>query len=237
MTIQPTRRAVLFNDIVQDYGATFICDAIARYVVKFKNPSLSWNQVEAQSVHVKLPFHKLQIYHKMKLWLGNDMHHRLSSDEFDVVCACCSRLNKYDHEISGCFDTVLVNDGTGEFVGVKGYRVTQVRLIFSFSPRVLSILFPHSTNVPKYFAYVEWFKAFENAPRSNHLLYKIKRSTRQGDRLASVIPLENIDRSVHLIPNFGAIVPHEWTCDNVLENCDTFYVNSFASRYNYHTTV
>lgn len=237
MTKRPTRRAVHFNDIVQQYGATFIRDAIARYVVKFNNPDLSWNQVETRASYVNLLFQKLQIYHKVKLWLGNNMHHRLSSDEFDVVHAKSSHKNKYGQDIPGRFDTVLVNDGTGEFIGIKGYRVAQVRLIFSLPSHVISGLFPGHTDIPKYFAYVEWFKAFENAPRPHHLLFKVTRSTQNGNRLASVISLDNIDRSVHLIPCFGAVAPREWTMDNVLENCNTFYVNSFANRYNYHTII
>ncbi|KAJ7902969.1 hypothetical protein B0H13DRAFT_1460737, partial [Mycena leptocephala] len=60
-------------------------------------------------------------------------------------------------------------------------------------------------------AYVEWFSAFSPRPEANHLMYKINRSLKNGDRIVSVIPVANIRRSVHLLPKFGPVAPPEWT--------------------------
>ncbi|KAJ7817501.1 hypothetical protein B0H14DRAFT_2217943, partial [Mycena olivaceomarginata] len=64
-------------------------------------------------------------------------------------------------------------------------------------------------------AYVEWFSAFTAQPEAPHLMYKLTRSLKDGERLASIIPLENIRRSVHLLPKFGAVAPAHWTSSNV----------------------
>lgn len=100
----------------------------------------------------------------------------------------------------------------------------QAKLLFAASGR----------SPPRYLAYVEWFSAFTE-PEPDSGLYKIKRVVRGGDRLASVIPLRNIRRSIYLFPMFGPIASREWTSGSVLEQCSTFYVDSFSDRHAYHT--
>ncbi|KAJ7914154.1 hypothetical protein B0H13DRAFT_1611840, partial [Mycena leptocephala] len=63
-------------------------------------------------------------------------------------------------------------------------------------------------------AYVEWFSAFPRRPEPNHLMFKI---SRLEERIASIIPIENIRRSIHFFPQFGPVVPRAWTSQNVLD--------------------
>ncbi|KAJ3004511.1 hypothetical protein NUW54_g4780 [Trametes sanguinea] len=152
----------------------------------------------------------------------------------DIIHIQPTRQNKYGNDVPARFDTVLVNTGTGGATGVLGYRVAQVRVVFKLPEDALPGLFPNARVArPQHLAYVEWFKPFPTAPHHDHGLYKIARSLRRGARLASIIPVENIARSCHLFPDFGAAVPREWTSSNVLEHCSTFYVNSFADRNTY----
>ena len=122
-------------------------------------------------------------------------------------------------------------------VDTQGYRVAQVKAIFSIPPRIVGQLFPQGHPPPPYLAYVEWFTPFDPRPQPNHLLYRVKRSLRHGQRLASVIPVHNIRRSVHLFPSFGSVVPREWTSTNVLDLCPSFFVNSLSDRHSYHTII
>jgi hypothetical protein len=64
-------------------------------------------------------------------------------------------------------------------------------------------------------------------------MYKITRSLKDGERLASVIPVHDIVRSVHLVPKFGPTAPREWSSSTVLEECTIFYVNPFTDRHSY----
>jgi hypothetical protein len=66
-------------------------------------------------------------------------------------------------------------------------------------------------------------------------MYHIKRAKVGGKRVASIIPVSDIKRSVHLIPRFGKDLDHSWSSANVLEACESFYVNHFSDRHAYIT--
>ncbi|KAG2356418.1 hypothetical protein BDR07DRAFT_1453416 [Suillus spraguei] len=89
------------------------------------------------------------------------------------------------------FDTALVNLGNGGKLGVEGYHVAQVLVIFSLSVNVGHALF-HNDNVPDQLAYVEWFTPFSAIPDINHGMYRVSHAFEDGDRQASVIPIRNI---------------------------------------------
>ncbi|KZT19589.1 hypothetical protein NEOLEDRAFT_1141947 [Neolentinus lepideus HHB14362 ss-1] len=131
------------------------------------------------------------------------------------------------------FDTVLVNLGAGADRGLQGYRVAQVRVVFSLPPRIISRLFEKPP--PMHLAYVEWFSSFSAAPDPNTGMYKVQRSVRDGERQVSIVPVSQIERSVHLFPKFGAMVPREWTSSTVLDVAPAFFVNPFLNRHTFVT--
>ena len=113
--------------------------------------------------------------------------------------------------------------------------MAQVKVIFELPQALIDML--QTPPIAKHFVYVEWFTDFTLSPEPNSKLYKIKHSLQNGMRRASIIPIDHIHRSIHLIPKFGSQVPSTWTCENVLELCGTFYVNSFSDRHAYHTII
>ncbi|KAJ6611148.1 hypothetical protein B0H10DRAFT_1953313 [Mycena sp. CBHHK59/15] len=183
MTIHPSQKSVPFSKLAEDYGAEFFRDAIARYVVTTNNPGFSARDIEKYSANLAMPFRAVPPASK----------------------------NDRGKEIPARFDTVLINDGNGKETGVNGYRVGQVRVVFSFPEKSIRKIFKAGITVPKYLVYVEWFTAFKSQPEDNHLMYKISRA----------------ENSVHLFPKFGRIAPREWTSSNVLEKCSTFFYIKF----------
>ncbi|KZT19695.1 hypothetical protein NEOLEDRAFT_1077336 [Neolentinus lepideus HHB14362 ss-1] len=233
MTRWPTLKAVPIHVIRSDYGARFFADAFTRFVVKYNNPQLTSAQVEDATGDVFLPFQVLPVYHKIKY--GLDDVSRVDGASMtlrDAVHVRPATTDKRGRPIPARFDTVLVNLGSGK---EYGYRVAQVRVVFSLPPRAISLLFPQKPP-PKYLAYVEWFTPFASSPEPNSHLYRVSRSVNHsGDRLASVIPVLQIRRSVHLYPKWGPSVPREWMSSTVLDKATSFYVNPYLDRHTYMT--
>ncbi|KAJ7694865.1 hypothetical protein B0H17DRAFT_931310 [Mycena rosella] len=229
MSKYPSAYRVTLPTLTTNYGAEYFHDTFARFAVGFQHPEFSKQQIETAASDFFLPFQSVSVYHKIKFWNEDPLGRGETSDVLDTVHVKPGYTNKRGRLIGGRFDTVLVNDGTGAQSGVKGYRVGQVRVVFSLSKRVLAWMFPHE-KPPKYLAYVEWFSKFPNSPERHHKMYKI---LRPNECFASIIPVGNIRRSVHLFPNFGPVVPREWTSQNVLELCKKFYVSPWSDRHGY----
>jgi hypothetical protein len=102
--------------------------------------------------------------------------------------------------------------------------VAQVRVIFGLPDEYGA--FPHP------FAYVEWFTAFQS-PIPDLEMYQVSRSTRHHRRRASIIPVTQIERSIHLIPKFGRQMDLTWSAEDVLEKCKTFYVNPYLRHLDF----
>ncbi|KAH9946551.1 hypothetical protein B0H21DRAFT_693435 [Amylocystis lapponica] len=247
-------KSLSFADIISKFRASEFRDSLAQFVVRYCQPGLSQARIREQAEDLHLPFNRISVYHKAKFWLGDSEHHRLSSDEFDVVHAQCSYTNGHNKDIVARFDTAFINNGAGQFSGVQdiylhchtviiflttftftGYHIAQIHVIFSL-PKEAVALFPNNHLPPKYLAYVEWFSAYTHLINP-HGFYKVTKSIHNNKRLASIIPLANICCSVHLLPRFGPVANPDWTSSNVLERCDTLYVNSFSDRHAYATIV
>ena len=107
--------------------------------------------------------------------------------------------------------------------------------MFVLSRTAYDALFPQEPFPPRHLAYVEWFTDFTNQPDAIHGLYKIQREVQDGTRLASIIPVKSIRRTVQLFPAFGPVVPREWTSSNVLDLSPSFYVDRYLDRHSFVT--
>ena len=113
-----------------------------------------------------------------------------------------------------------------------GSHIAQVRVIFKLptlsDPRLQSLQ-------SKHLAYIKWFSPFRAQSEPHHGFYKIMRDPQPGHRRSAVIEVSAICQSVHLFPCFSGSWRTDWTSDNVLEKCDTFFVNSLLNQQMYLT--
>ncbi|KIJ12606.1 hypothetical protein PAXINDRAFT_14528 [Paxillus involutus ATCC 200175] len=237
MTKHPSVKAVPIDRVVESYGAQHFRAALARFVVLQTRPNArSHAQIEREAEHVHFPFTSVPVYHKIKYNMVDSQGRKDLSTTIDAVHVKPQGKDSRGRTIPGRFDTVLVNVGDGGERGVQGYRVAQVRVVFSIPRHSRNQLLPPHLGIAEHLAYVEWFTPF-TVPNPIHGMYKVSRSRLHGDRLASIIPVTNIRRSVHLIPKFGRVAPREWTSSTVLEVCNDFLVNPFTDRHAYLTIL
>ncbi|KAG6849114.1 hypothetical protein H0H93_011213, partial [Arthromyces matolae] len=233
MARHPSVRAVSFEALAANYGAPLFRTALARYVALVNEPNLTTNQVEYRIWRLRIPFKKVPVWHRIKFQQLNPQNGEASTA--DSIHAWPAKKGSRGGLIPGRFDTALVDDGSGRETGINGFRVARIRVVFSLPTSSHLTLFgvEHHTGVPQHLAYIEWFSVFR-APERHHGLHKISPlKDPDGNGICSIVPLSTIRRSVHLYPKFGPVAPPEWTSNNVLDLCDTFFVNIFTDRHLY----
>ncbi|KAJ6561026.1 hypothetical protein B0H10DRAFT_2240103 [Mycena sp. CBHHK59/15] len=234
MPKHPTHKSVKFRSIETHYGAKLFPEALSRYIAQLSDPNLSRQQLD--NVHVNLLFNSLPVFQRIKFSATDPYTNDGPADKIvDAIHVQPTRTLPNGDEIPARFDTALINTGDGGITGTKGYRIAQIRVVFTIPPRVAKTLFPPGIEPSKYLAYVEWFSPFNRSPEPNHLMYTISRTEKDGERMASIIPVQNIRRSIHLLPKFGTVAPSDWKSSNVLEKCSTFFANPWTDRHMYAT--
>jgi hypothetical protein len=123
MSKHPTLKAVRLDTIVNKYGATFLTDALARYVVEYRNPTtnLTRAQIEHEARQISMLFQTLPVYQVIKFTTPD--YYSLGATGNIIVDSIHVKPERYDGHgniIPARFDTVLVNDGAGEATGGKG---------------------------------------------------------------------------------------------------------------------
>ncbi|KAG1810296.1 uncharacterized protein HD556DRAFT_1428407 [Suillus plorans] len=232
-------KGVPIQKLVMGYGAMYFCEALVRYVAQLHHPheATTHRHLKDLAATIHLPFHTLPVYHVVK-WQSVD-----AQGHSDLCVTVDSAHIKPRHaatsqtgtDVPARFDTVLINDGTGRSVGIEGYHVGQIRVIFLIPQNSITTMFPTTIQPPKHLTYVEWFTRFPLTPDSNHGMFKVSCVVQSGKRVASIIPVANIHQSVHLIPKFGPVAPRQWTSSEVLEQCNTFFINSYINRHMFVT--
>ncbi|KAH8990406.1 hypothetical protein EDB86DRAFT_3235371 [Lactarius hatsudake] len=227
MAQNPSLKAVSFNDLADKYRAFDFQDALADFIAQLNHPQASATALRALAEDTLLPFRHVPVFHKIKFVSMPD------SEIIDVVHVRPDQRDARGHTILSRFDTVIVRGTPQDSAqGNKGLRIAQVRVVFQLPSKVLPQLFPSAEVAPPtHLTYVEWFSPIPTTLDSNSCLYRVSKLARNGRRLASVIPVNDIYSSVHLLPRFGQLeVTPGCNTFLVLELCHSFYINPFSSR-------
>ncbi|KAI0055041.1 hypothetical protein BV25DRAFT_1816184 [Artomyces pyxidatus] len=238
---EPTAKSVSFEQAAQRYGATQLRQVLTEYIIKMNNPRFSDRLVKRIAEDYNLPFSRVAAFHKVKFWHPDAQGRDEVPETLDCIHVRPAYTDSLKRVQPGRFDTALLHrtggDRDEEQHGIQGHRVVQVRMVFSLSAKASRTAFAGHVEPPTHFAYVEWFTRPGPVADENHLMYKVTRQTTAGGtkRAASIIPVSELRSSVHLLPKFGPVAPRDWTSSNVLELCQTFFVNSFTDRHTYLT--
>ncbi|KAI0356053.1 hypothetical protein OH77DRAFT_1503949 [Trametes cingulata] len=228
MTRLPSVKAVSFDDAAARYGALYLRDALARFVIQYRDP------LEQRSLGVYLRFRTVPVFHKVRFILEDAQELGIMEDMHDVAHARPERRDRQGRPVPGRFDTVLVREDTPDLTGMQRYRIGRLQMVFKLPKKASDALFPMLI-APGHLAYVEWFTAFTQ-PDNVHGLYRVSRCRGPaGERLASVIEVSKLRRSCHLFPDFGVCAPRNWTSSTVLDQCDNFFLNHYSDQHMYMT--
>ena len=118
MTKHPTVRAVPVDRLVEVYGATYFRPALARFIALANDPTLSRAQLEAKLRSIRMPFHAVPVWHRIK-YLREDpvLKTTVTTDSIHVRP---STTDSRGCMVPGRFDTALVNEGMGGDTGIEG---------------------------------------------------------------------------------------------------------------------
>ncbi|KAJ3920759.1 hypothetical protein F5877DRAFT_37399 [Lentinula edodes] len=224
----PTVKHVLLSKL-EDIRANGHCavqftHALKCFFVQFRYPDIPPNQINDWAQFVVLPFTSLPVWHKIK-YVNTELFGKKTLDSFSAHPSISKPSGQL---VKSCrFDTVLVKLKSDT-------RVGRVRVVFSLPFNKLDTLIPSDIPPPQHLAYIEWFTKFQPNPEPSSGLYRIKRDV-GGDGLcaASIISLDSIVRSVHLLPQWGGSVPSEWTSETVLDRAPSFLLNIFKDELTY----
>ncbi|KZV68002.1 hypothetical protein PENSPDRAFT_583124 [Peniophora sp. CONT] len=237
MTRSPSISSVKFDDLHELYGAEDFSDALAYFSVKWRKPQLRHGTALQEADDVLVPQHPVSAFWKVKFWNHDALMREDGEDTRDTVHVRPAKRDSRGRQIPGRFDTALVKVGrTGEY-GIVRFRVAQVRVVFSLPKKTIDALFPDGPVPPQILAYVEWFTPFARSAERDSSLHRISRSFNpEGRRLASIVPVTSLERSVQLYPCFGPVLNPEWNSFNVLDRCDTFRLNHYLDHHFFRAT-
>ncbi|KAK1232538.1 hypothetical protein PQX77_004296 [Marasmius sp. AFHP31] len=183
MTNFPTIESVSIENLQDSdrgYGATLFTTALARFIIQYRFPNYSPQQVDERAHDIVLPFRGVPVFHKVKFITPNE-HDSENVGTLDSVHAHpCQWTRTGNISKAAQFDTALIKvrdvgqrDGSG--LHNSGFRIGRVRVIFSLPSTNLHLVFPPNLPPPKHLAYVKWYPNFTWNPESHSNLYKIKK--------------------------------------------------------------
>jgi len=120
ITKTPSVSLVSFDKLISNYGAVDFRQALTVFIASYKNPTLNHNQLQRAAFNIFLPFQKVPIFHKIKLW-NDDPQDLIDGKKSLDVIHCHPRIeSKRGTELPARFDTALIHVSADPGSGVTG---------------------------------------------------------------------------------------------------------------------
>ncbi|QRW12471.1 hypothetical protein RhiLY_11470 [Ceratobasidium sp. AG-Ba] len=147
----------------------------------------------------------------------------------DVIRAQPAKFDRFDCVSRPArFDTVLISNKDRRRQGIHWYTPARVRAIFELPPDLNYLC-------NEKLAHVNMFYSPSQNPKSDVGLHTATRALHDGIRVSVVIPLSRIAMTCHLAPRYNRFRPETPLIQysDILQLCDSFYINIFASHFLY----
>jgi hypothetical protein len=82
-------------------------------------------------------------------------------------------------------------------------------------------------------AFIHWYTPLRD-PTNDIGMIRIKASTNTGRLTSSIIPVSDIERTCHLMPEFGRVTPNTWTPSTVLDLAPYFHINPYLRHRDFY---
>ena len=117
MAQHPSVRSVKFDDLVKEYGAIDILDALADFIAKINYFGATMGVLQAHARNIVIPFSSVHVFNKIKFTSPG------SSDIVDAIHVHAERKDPTGHIVPSRFDTVLVRGKESNCIhGINGKR-------------------------------------------------------------------------------------------------------------------
>ena len=131
MTKTPSVSSVNFNQIVSEYGAVDFRQALTVFIASYNQPTLSRRQLQNEAFKIFLPFQKVPVFHKVKLWNDDPLNISEGKRTLDVIHCRPIVKTKKGVKIPARFDTALIDVAADPGGGVTGSLALSYNAPFS----------------------------------------------------------------------------------------------------------
>ena len=131
MTKTPSVCSVHFDQIISEYGAIDFRQALTVFIASYNQPTLSRRQLQNEAFKVFLPFQKVPIFHKVKLWNDDPLSKSEGKKTLDVIHSRPRVKTKKGAKLPAHFDTALIDVAADPGGGVTGNLILSYNTSFS----------------------------------------------------------------------------------------------------------
>lgn len=83
---------ILFSELISNYGAVDFWQALTVFITAYNEPLLNQHQLQKAAFRVFLPFRKVLVFHKAKIWNDNPLDCVDGKKVLDVIHSCPVRV-------------------------------------------------------------------------------------------------------------------------------------------------